>query len=407
MACSQPARIVVEWPLFRWEIGSALCIWVCDVSDSPATHITEQGNSSTATARAAIRPVLVASKSVLAEQSTFLRHLLVGLLDEPISTALVCPPGCQVESVAPAPVTVVTHPAIGLPLLDHFGIDLLAGQLAKLKPTVLHGLCESRARLVRRLAQRLDLPYVQTINSLVRRFRRLPISPQRCKAIVVPAQTIGTQLARLHPPLASRVRQINMGTFVEGDAICFSDPARLASVVLAGRIQRVSDFERFFKAIKALLAEGRQFMVVLMGSGPAEHRLRELLVQLGLSQAVTIVPILDPWRSVLAAGDIFVQPQPMRSFSVFLLEAMSLGAAVAASMDGVDDLLIPNQTAVIFESNDEQSIHRALAHLLDDHDFARRLARTAQEHLRAGYSVSQMVSATLKVYAEAQGQYGG
>jgi glycosyltransferase involved in cell wall biosynthesis len=369
--------------------------------------MAQQESSSTATVRAAIRPVLVASRSALAEQTTFLRHLLVGLVDEPISTALVCPPGCEVASMVPAPVTIVSHPVMDLPLLGHFSIDRLADQLAKLKPTILHGLCESRAALVRRLAQRLDLPYVQTVNLLVRRFGRLPVSPQRCKAIVVPVQTIGTQIARLHPPLAGRIRQINVGTFVEEDAICFSDPAQLASVVLAGPIQRAADFESFFKAVKTLLAAGRQFMVVLMGSGPGEHRLRKLLVELGLSQAVTIVPILDPWRSVLAAGDIFVQPQPMRSFSVFLLEAMGLGTAVAACMSGVDDLLVPNQTAVIFEPNDEQSIREALGHLLDDHEFARRLAQTAQEHLRAGHSVSQMVSATLRVYAEAQGQVAG
>jgi glycosyltransferase involved in cell wall biosynthesis len=377
------------------------------VSDGRAAQLAEPESSGAATVRASIRPVLIASKSTLAEQSTFLRHLLVGLMDDPVSTALVCPPGSKVESVAPAPVTVVSHPVVDLPLLDHFGIERVADQLAKFKPTILHGLCESRAGLVRRLAERLDLPYVQTISSLVSRFGRLPISPPRCKAIVVPAQTIGIQIARVHPQFAGRIRQINIGTFIEEAAICFSDPSQLASVVLAGPIQKVSDFENCFKAVKTLLAEGRQFMVVLMGSGPAEHRLRELLVALGLSQAVTIVPILDPWRSVLAAGDVFVQPQPMQSFSVFLLEAMSLGTAVGACMGGVDDLLVPNQTAVIFEPNDEQSIRQALARLLDDHDFARRLAQTAQEHLRAGYSVSQMVSATLRVYAEAQGQSPG
>ncbi|OHB66637.1 MAG: hypothetical protein A2Y77_15965 [Planctomycetes bacterium RBG_13_62_9] len=167
----------------------------------------------------------------------------------------------------------------------------------------------------------------------------------------------------------------------------------------------MSDFESFFKAVKLLLADGYQFVVVVMGSGPAEHRLRRLLARLELSQTVTIVPVLDPWRSVLAAGDIFVQPQPLQTFSVFLLEAMSLGTAVAACRDGVDDLIIPDQTAVVFEPDNERSIRQALARLLDERDFARRLAKTAQEHVRADHSVSAMISATLKTYVDAQQRY--
>jgi glycosyltransferase involved in cell wall biosynthesis len=72
----------------------------------------------------------------------------------------------------------------------------------------------------------------------------------------------------------------------------------------------------------------------------------------------------------------------------------------------VDDLIIPNQTAVVFERDNESSIRQALMQLLDGHDFARRLAATAQEHVRARHSVSAMLSAILDAYAEAQERLG-
>ncbi len=352
--------------------------------------------------RTLLRPVLIASRSTLAEQSTFLRHLLVGLADESIATTLICPPGCDVEALVPMPVTVFTHPLVSLPLMKYVGTDWLAGQLAKLRPTVLHSLSESRAPLTRRLAQRLELPYIQTINSLPKRRSRISLSPQQCRALVVPTQTIAARVAKVYPRFADRVRQINMGAFIEEDTVCFSDPSQLPSVILAQRLRRVSDFEGFFNVVKSLLADGHEFMVVLMGSGPAEHGLRRLLERLDIARAVIIVPILDPWRSVVAAGDIFVQPKPLRAFSMFLLEAMSLGTAVAACKGGVDDLIVPDQTALVFEPDDEPGIHKALTQLLTQHDFACQLARSAQEHVRTHYSVSRMVSATLKTYAEAQ-----
>lgn len=372
------------------------------MSRNSVKYMANKQDVDTAAVRTSIRPVLIASESTLAEQSTFLRHLLVGLVDESIATTLICPPECDVESVVPMPVTVLSHPLIDLPLMNHVGVGRLAAQLAKLRPTVLHSLSEGRASLASRLADRLELPYVQMVNSLAKRFSRVPLSPQRCGAIIAPTQSIAASVRKAYPRLAERVRQINVGTFIEEDSVCFSDPSRLPSIILAQSLRRVSDFASLFKVVKGLLTDGYEFMVILMGSGPAEHGLRRMLERLGIVQSVTLVPILDPWRSVLAAGDIFVQPQPQQAFNMFLLEAMSLGTAVVACKGGVDDLIVPDQTAVVFKRDDEQSIRHALTQLLDNHDVARRLATTAQEHVRTCYSVSQMVSATLKTYVEAQ-----
>ena len=364
----------------------------------------EENESDTAAMRRSLRPALILSRRNITEHTTFVRHLLVGLADESIPAALICPPGQNIEAVTPAPAAVFTHPPVALPLLEHLGIERLAGQLEKFRPTVLHCLCESRAGLARQLARALDLPYVLMINSLAKRMHKLPISSHRCARTIVPAETIRASVERALPRLAERITQINIGAFVETDTICFTDPARLPSLVIAHPLRHVSHFQHFFAAIKSLRTDGREFMVAIMGTGPAEHHIRKLLVSLGLSDIVTIVPVLDPWRSVVVAGDIFVQPQPQRRFSVFLLEAMAVGTAVAACWGGVDDLIIPNETAVVFEPDSEPSIRQALKQLLDEHDFARRLATTAQEHIRTRHSVSAMVAATLKVYLEAQQQ---
>jgi glycosyltransferase involved in cell wall biosynthesis len=294
-----------------------------------------------------------------------------------------------------------------MPLTEHLGIGWLAERLEKSKPTVLHSLGETRMRLTRRLARAMNLPYIQAVNSLAGRFRRLSVSPDRCQAIAVPTETIRLGVTRACVRCADRIRQIKMGTYVSAPPVCFSDSSRLPSLVMAAPLDRVSDFEHTFRAIKSLLTDGYEFVVVVMGTGAAEHSLRRFLAELELTQAVTLVPVLDPWRSVLAAADIFIQPQPLGAFSSFLLEAMSLGTAVAACLGGVDDLVIPNQTAAVFEPDDEASIRAALAQLLDRHDFARRLAKTAQEHVKASYSVSKMISDTMNTYAEAQQCYRG
>jgi glycosyltransferase involved in cell wall biosynthesis len=357
-----------------------------------------------------LRPALIASERIVSEYSVFLEHLLVGFADESIPVALVCPPPCDAGSVFTGAAEVISHPVCGLPLTEHLNRRLLVEQLAKFEPTVLHCLCESKISLTRHLARQLGLPCVLTVNSFHKRWKhfvcqrrmyRLSGSAGHCGKIIVPAKSVATNIAEVYPRLAQRIEQINIGTFVEENTVCFSQSSRLASLVVAHPLDNVGDFENLFSAVRHLAVDGYEFMMVVMGSGRAERQLRKLLTAFDLLQTVTIVPRLKPWRSVFTAGDIFIQPQPSAAFNPFLLEAMSVGAAVAACKGGVDDLIIEDQTAVVFDPNDELSIVGALQRLFDRREFARQIAKKAQEYLMENHTVSKMISATLQTYHEA------
>jgi len=354
-----------------------------------------------AVTKKALRLALIASKQTLNEYSTFLGHLLVGLADESIPVALVCPPACDADAITSGTVEVIRHPVLELPFTEHINRKMLIEQLAEFQPTLLHCLCESNASLTMHLAEKLSLPYVLTVNSLRKKWDRLAISQQWCAGIIAPAKSIAESIAKTCPQFADRIRQINIGTFVQEKSNCFSDPSRLASIVIApanSQLNSVDDFESMFCAVRGLMVDGYEFMVAVVGEGKAEMQLRKLLAALGLSQIVTIVGRLKPWRSVFAAGDIFIQPQPTYSFNPLLVEAMSVGIAVAACKGGVDDLIIENQIAAVFDPDSELSIKNTLQTLFDRHDFARKIAQNAQSYLRENHTASKMISATLQSY---------
>jgi glycosyltransferase involved in cell wall biosynthesis len=254
---------------------------------------------------------------------------------------------------------------------------------------------------VRHLAWQLNLPYVLTVNSMQKRFDRLFISSSRCAKIIVPGDSIAANIAEVYPRFADRIERINVGTFTSEQSSCFSQIGRLASLVTAHPLKNADDFEKLFGAVKHLAIDGYEFMLVITGSGPAERHVRKMLATLGLSQIVTIVPRLELWRSLLAAGDIFILPRPNTVFNPLLLEAMSVGAAVAACKGGVDDLIIEDETAVVFDPDDELSIHRTLKRLFDTREYAQQLARQAQQYLKENHAVSQMVSSILQTYRDA------
>jgi glycosyltransferase involved in cell wall biosynthesis len=350
-----------------------------------------------------LRVALIASEHTICEYSIFMERLLIGLADESIPVALICPPGFNPGTVFTGVAEVINHPVFDLPLMGHINTRLLTERLSKFEPTILHCLCESKALFTRQLARRLDLPYVLMVNSLQKRWSHLSISSAHCAKIIVPAQSIAANMASVHPRFADLIEQINIGTFTAEGSGCFSETSRLATMVMTNPLDKADDFENLFSVIRRLMIDGYEFMTVIAGGGRAERQLWKLLSALGLLQIVSIVPRHMPWRSVLAAGDIFVQPQPNYSFDPVLLEAMSIGTAVAGCKGGVDDLIIEDRTAVVFDPNDEISIMRSLQRLLDRREFARQIAGAAQQYLKENHSVSKMISATLRIYYESQG----
>jgi glycosyltransferase involved in cell wall biosynthesis len=363
----------------------------------------DQKNTETETVRKKLpRPVLIISEETVTEYSIFLEHLLVGLTDESVPAAVVCPANCTLDFVVPPSVHIIRHPAFDSPLFKQQNKKKLIDQLADFKPTMLHCLCQSEAPLVRQLAWELDLHYLMNVNSLQKRFGRLFISRSRCAKIIVPAESIAANVTKIYPALADRIEQINIGTFASETSSCFRHTRWLPSMVTTHPLNNENDFKNLFGAIKHLAIDGYEFMLVLTGGGKAERQVWKLLTSLGILQIVTVVPRLEMLRQVLAAGDIFIQPQPTNSFNPLLLEAMSVGAAVAGCKGGVDDLLIEDKTAVVFDPDDELSIYDTLKQLFDRHEMAQQIASAAQQYLRENYTVSNMISSILKAYRDAQ-----
>ena len=365
-----------------------------------------QGQTSTAdTVKNPVRPALIVDRSTLKNYAVPLRHLLTGLADEPCPAVIICPPDADAGNVLCPSVELIRHPILRIPLLWTQNRKILFDKLEKFKPSVLHCLSGSKARLTVRIATQLDIPYVLTFNALQGSFFRPRVCPFHCAALIASSEVIADYLAKVYSRLSGRIEQINIGVFVDDTCACFSEISRVTSMVTVRALNRLSDFEPLLNAVRHLAIDGYEFIYAIIGSGPAERQIHELIKGLGLSQLVTIIPAIDPVRALFAGADIFIQPQAATEFDSCILEAMSVGMAVATARGGIDDLLIEDQTAVFFDPDDELRIYSALQKLFDQHDFARELALAGQIHLKRHHSVSRMVDALVQTYRNAQQWY--
>ncbi len=350
----------------------------------------------------ASRLALIASERTLYQYATLLEHLLLGLADASIPVALICPPEFDTDYLDIGSVQTIRYPQIELPFTARLNRRMLIDRLTKFNPTLLHCLCETRAGIARKLARRLDVPYLLSVNSLQRRLAPLRVSSRRCVSVIVPTQSIASNIARTQPRLTDRIEHVNPGSFPFSGCSCFDGPSTITTILVAHPMDDAADFEKLFIVFRHMKLESCEFVVVLMGQGRAERRIRKLLSFYGLLQTVTIVPPMRPWRSIIAGADILVQPVPRKSFNPFLLEAMSVGTAVAACKGGVDDLIIEDQTAVVFDPRDELSIMHALRRLISKREFARSIALQAQQHIKENHSVGRMIARILDLYEQAK-----
>lgn len=346
------------------------------------------------------RTACLCSRRVITDYSLYLKYLLVGLADESVPAMLVAPPRINIESIVPPSFATVRYPSIEFPLMQRYNRKSLLDRLMEFKPAMLHCLCESLAALTRWLSRQLNVPYILNVDSIIRPWHPLAVSPTRCAAILTPARSIAEHLISTHPKYADRVRQVNIGTFVADKVACFTHRDRVPGIVIAHRPDNANDLDNIFHIFHRLAVEKYPFMIALIGADIAEKHLRNLLRELDLSRFVAFIPSLTGIDPVIAAADIFIVPRPLTGFSMALMSAISAGCAVAGCRGGVDDLIIDNQTAVVFEPDDQLSIYNALKRLLDSPDYARQIASQAQGNLRQNHHVSTMVASTLQLYRQ-------
>ena len=348
-----------------------------------------------------VRPVLLADRQTLRYYSTSLRHIFAGMSEELCQCALVCPPHVGAESVACMPTEIIPYPIFKSPVFWLQNRRAVLDEVGKFKPTILHCLTAKEIRLTEYLAGKLDVPYVVTFNSSA--ISRLGlVSSKHCAAMIASSSAIAKKLAKFSRRNAGRIHQINIGTFVEDTCVCFSVPGRATSMVVAQRLENALEFEPLLNAVRHLVIDGHEFVLAIIGKGPAERGIHKLIKDLGISHSVTVVPSIEPMQSVFAGADIFIQPHISMAFNPYLLDAMSVGMVVASCRASKEDFLVEGETSVFFETEDELSIYSCLQKLMDKREVARQIAMGAQSCLRKHHSVSNMVLSLLETYRNAE-----
>jgi glycosyltransferase involved in cell wall biosynthesis/4-amino-4-deoxy-L-arabinose transferase-like glycosyltransferase len=156
---------------------------------------------------------------------------------------------------------------------------------------------------------------------------------------------------------------------------------RQAIIVMPCRFVRQKGIEVALEALKDVKTRGLDFRLRLIGSGPLESKIRDLITSLGLQDCVTIEPWADQ-ESIWKSADLFVLSSYYEGWGRTIVEAMSARVPIVTTDVGcVGSLFRPQVDGRVVSIGDVRALASAIFEQLTETD--RRDWMADQAYVRA------------------------
>jgi glycosyltransferase involved in cell wall biosynthesis len=164
-------------------------------------------------------------------------------------------------------------------------------------------------------------------------------------------------------------------------------PEARCVVLLAARPEPWKGHQRLIAALSTLQTLDWEAWIVGGPQRPSEReyieRLQEQATSAGISTRVRFLGQRDDVPSLLAAADIYCQPnEGPEPFGLSVVEAMASGLPVVGSAAGATPEIVDEASGILVPLDDDAALARALARLIADAALRQTMGRAAQHASR-------------------------
>jgi glycosyltransferase involved in cell wall biosynthesis len=171
-------------------------------------------------------------------------------------------------------------------------------------------------------------------------------------------------------------------------------------ILAVGRLVPYKGFEFLLRAMTGIDAT-----LLLIGTGPLQASLRNLINELGLQEKVHLLGRVNDVAPYYQAARMFVMPSISRAeaFGLVQVEAMAAGIPVVNTQidSGVPEVSLDGITGITVPPRSPEAIARAITLLLDNPEICDTYGRAAILRVRERFSAQRMAATTLAVYESA------
>jgi len=175
-------------------------------------------------------------------------------------------------------------------------------------------------------------------------------------------------------------------------------------LAFAGRLVHEKGVQELIKALPLLRPEFPGLRAVIAGTGEQLADQQDRAERYQVAELISWPGFLDQagLHQLFRSADVVVVPSVYEPFGLVALEAQLAGTPVAvADTGGLAELVEPGVTGVRFGCQDPAALAAAVSGLLRDPAGAARMAATAQQRARTGFSWDEVARQTAAAYRDA------
>ena len=196
--------------------------------------------------------------------------------------------------------------------------------------------------------------------------------------------------------------------FEEMDRLLLESPVKRESLGLGpndfvlgcvSRFDPVKRLEVLLDALGRLRDRIPDVMLVLVGGGGEEDRIRHLARRLGLQDRVIFTGFLEAPARIYPALDLYLSTSSKEGLPLALVEAMGAGlATVATDVPGHRDVLRQGKTGLLIPADNDSALADAVVSLWADPIKRAALSKAARQWAREELGIEQMLKRTAVAY---------
>ena len=195
---------------------------------------------------------------------------------------------------------------------------------------------------------------------------------------------------------------VNAFPFQAGVSDFTAAPARILTI---GRLCEQKGIEYSIRAIGCLCSAHPDIKVEyrIIGDGPLEPALKQLVQELKLSDTVRFLGGLEQTRVIeqLGQADLFLLTSIHEWLGMVLLEAQATGIPVIASrIGGIPEAVKPEESAFLVDPAKPEEIADRLYHLLIHPELRTRMGQEGRRHVEKNFDINTLNDTLEQIYRD-------
>jgi len=186
----------------------------------------------------------------------------------------------------------------------------------------------------------------------------------------------------------------------------------LKTICFVGRLEEQKGLEYLIKAMDIIKSKGNGVKLFIVGGGKLKTNLEELCKKLTLENLVVFVGISHDVLPYYQDASIFVLPSVSEGMPLSLLEAMSCGLPVIATLVGGNAEVLGSgaghkivshyhigEYGILVNPRDVNGLAEALLRLLHDEGLSRQLGKRARDLIEEKFSQETIINEYINLYS--------